>query len=134
MDLQDRSVHAAIGHLSNPKQFVGEKPYEIFIDTQPGRPKTNMKFALCDGIPVKDVRFHGREQFSLDKNGFEFVNHSFDDQITINSIKQSGGDAALQSYLKPLQVFLQQHLKADKVILYDWRVASLVPSPLSYQY
>ena len=126
----DRTVQAAISHIANAEQLVGEKPYEIFIETEPGRPQTNMKFAPCDGITIRDARFYGRDNFTLEQSGFEFVERDFNDQLTLDLIKQSSGDAALQSYLTSLGDFLKQHLQANQVVLYDWRVSSSVFAPM----
>ncbi|KAL2143243.1 hypothetical protein VTI28DRAFT_10615 [Corynascus sepedonium] len=116
---RDQSVQAAIGHITNAGQLANEKPYEIFIDTPPGQPKTNMEFGLVDGITVRDARSHGCRKFTLERSGFEFVNKAFADELTVDLIKQSGGDAALRSYLDPLGKFLKEYLSADQVILFE---------------
>lgn len=36
------TVKAAIGHMANADDLEVDKPYEIFVDTEPRRPKTNM--------------------------------------------------------------------------------------------
>lgn len=119
----DRTVQAALTHISNADQLTQEKPFEILTDTtEPGCPQTNMVFAPTERITIRDARFRGRSNFTLDQTGFEFADYDFDDQLTVSAIREPCGEKALWAYMARLGEFMKGHFGAEKVILYDWRV------------
>ncbi|KAL2120200.1 hypothetical protein VTJ04DRAFT_4226 [Mycothermus thermophilus] len=56
--------------------------------------------------------------------GFEFVALEPKDSLTLDVIQQPGGEETVKSYLTVLGDLLKDHLEAEQVILYDWRIRS----------
>lgn len=58
-----------------------------------------------------------KNQFSLYTSGFEWAQHSLNYDLDT--------DEAVDRYMDEMGVFLQQHLKASRVIVYDFVVGYL---------
>lgn len=113
----------SLSHVFNTEAFENEKAFQIFVPINPKFPKTNVQFKLYDDILACDARAHGLGKFDIDKNGFQFMNHAFDDQLSADLIRGPNGQAALDAYLETLGPWLEDALPAEHVILYDWRVS-----------
>lgn len=121
------SAKISLSHVFNTEAFENEKAFQIFVPIDPNFPKTNVQFKLYDDILAHDARAHGLEKFDIDKNGFQFMNHAFNDQLSADLIRGPNGQAALDAYLKALGPWLEDALPAEHVILYDWRVSGWHP-------
>ena len=121
------SARISLSHVSNTEAFKNEKAFQIFVPIHPRFPKTNVQFKLYDGILARDARVHGLENFDIDRNGFQFINHAFNDNLSAGLIRGPTGQAALDAYLNTLGPLLEDALPAEHVILYDWRVSEQSP-------
>lgn len=117
------SAMISLSHVFNTEAFKNQKAFQIFVPIDPKFPKTNVHFKLYDDILARDARAHGLENFDLEKNGFQFMNHAFNDQISADLIRGPNGQASLDAYLSSLEPLLKDALQAEHVILYDWRVS-----------
>lgn len=115
-------INVSLGHISNSEALRSEKAYEMLMPLTSGYPNANIKFKAFDHIPAHDARSHGKENFSLERHGFEFINYPHTDGLTIDGIRSDGSHNLVLSFLAHLEIELGRHLGADKVILYDWRV------------
>ncbi|KAF8852501.1 hypothetical protein BDZ45DRAFT_630231 [Acephala macrosclerotiorum] len=110
---------ASMAFLSRLPLYDDEKPFEVWMDTKPGIPRTNCHFEEHHNILIKDVRSQ-RDDFTLDSAGFEFVNHA-------TKLAPSGKDLAagatdrIVPFLVETVDLVQKHTSADKVFCFDWR-------------
>ncbi|EWZ86330.1 hypothetical protein FOWG_09907 [Fusarium oxysporum f. sp. lycopersici MN25] len=89
-----------------------EKPYAFRVPVS----KTCGFQSNFDGkwspIMLTDVRGH-EELFSLDKDGFEWLNHTSSQDILEPSFD-------VYSYMKEMSTFLRQHFEVQEVYIYDY--------------
>lgn len=118
------AVDISLSHVFNTETFKNEKAFQIFVPIDPKLPRTNVQFKLYQNILARDARVHGLENFDIEKHGFQFMNHAFNDRLSADLIRGPNGQAALDAYLNTLQTLLEHALQAEHVILYDWRVST----------
>ena len=109
----DRSIVVAeIEYLKPDPLYDEEQPYSIASRPPPGIKRTNIM-----QVPVKTSIHNARgkkDEFSLNVSGFEWVDHPLN--FDVNQ------DAQINDYMDEMGTFLQQHLDAEKVIVYDFVV------------
>ncbi|KAJ5702456.1 hypothetical protein N7488_010004 [Penicillium malachiteum] len=105
-------VVAEIQYLSPDPLYDEERPYSIAAQPPPGVKRTNI---TQTGVRTHIHNARGREsEFSLYSTGFEWINHHLDYAID--------SDQALDKYMEEMGALLQQHMKASRVIVYDFVV------------
>ncbi|KAI1317385.1 hypothetical protein F5Y16DRAFT_419649 [Xylariaceae sp. FL0255] len=118
----DGVLKVAMGHIHG--DLREEKAYELFVALDESVSQSNMYFKQIPDIPILDARSFGAANFSLESCGFEFVTHDFQDGLGVDTMKSVDVDKHLEEYLKSLEGFLMERMKAKMVILYDWRIRS----------
>lgn len=116
------NISCRIGYLKRLdlyKSERGEKPFSLNIPVYhiPGARQSNLQYEWVEDISVTDVR--GTEpQFSLDIHGFEvvpqrtpYVYDDFEDTSVIS-----------RNYVKYMEGWMKERLKADKVLIFDHQV------------
>ncbi len=112
MNEDSNVVVAEIQYLSPDPLYDKERPYSIAAQPPPGIKRTNIVQA---GVKTRIHNARGKEdQFSLHVNGFEWTSHNLDYGLD--------SDQAIDRYLDEMGSFLQRHLKASRVIVYDFVV------------
>ncbi|KAJ8130113.1 hypothetical protein O1611_g3513 [Lasiodiplodia mahajangana] len=119
------SLSVCLYHVDNEEAFKGEKAFELYVPINPNLPKSNISFKAFSGIPVRQVRHRGLSHFSLDANGFQYLQHVFNDGLSMEQIQAPDGEHWVQQYLLSLHPILMAQLKAKQIILYDYRVREL---------
>jgi hypothetical protein len=110
MDTHTDHLVAKIYYLKPDPLYDEERPYAIASDPPPGLRKTNILMTPVETL-IRNVR--GKEdQFSLYTCGFEWAHHSLSYELDT--------DQAVDRYLDDMSTFLCQHLKASKVVPYDY--------------
>lgn len=114
-----------VDYLKRLPLYQTEKPFQLFIPIEAeaaDKRTSNLEFESkeCD---FEDVRAKAAD-YTLDDNGFRFLKHptaldwhSFHDR-----------DAVESRYFAEVKQILQ-HVEGgyDKILLFDWRVSSLLP-------
>ncbi|KAL2833837.1 hypothetical protein BDW59DRAFT_138213 [Aspergillus cavernicola] len=119
-----RSLTITLDHLQESSILANEKAYELYIPLPPSLPQTNMRFVPCEAIIVRDARQCGLENFTLERTGFEWIKHSFQDSLDKEKVAGPQGSDAIELYLKTLVELVKTRMKAETVIIYDWRIRS----------
>ena len=120
-------INCRIGHLKRLDLYKSgrEKPFSLNIPVYhiPGAKQSNLEYEWVEDISVTDIR--GTEsQFSLDKHGFEvvpqttpYVYDDFEDTSVIS-----------QTYVKYMEAWMKERLKADEVLIFDHQVRRRNPN------
>ena len=121
-------ISCRIGYLKRLdlyKSERGEKPFSLNVPVYhiPGARQSNLEYEWVEDISVTDLR--GTEsQFSLDTHGFEvvpqttpYVYDDFEDTSVIS-----------RTYVKYMEAWIKERLKADKVLIFDHQVRRRNPN------
>lgn len=126
---------ASFHFLSESPLFGTEKPYEVFMRSIPdGLPKTNCEYTTHSGIRVRDAREETQE-ITLGDHGFCFLRADSFPAPTMGCF-ENGEEHKVVEYLRNTVTFVHRHIKADKILCFDWRVRailSLIVSTLTLQ-
>ena len=96
-----------------------EKPFELFLTNPPeGAPKSNCEFVREPAVAITDVRDRELDlKLSIETTGFEFL------RAPIDGLKVDVTDeASVLQYMTSMMAKVKDHLQADSVIAFDWRV------------
>ncbi len=116
-------IHASLSHVSITENLQYQKAYQIFALRHTSKvPQTNLKFEFCHGIYVEDARTN-IAKFTLDQNGFQFLQTKLGGEMDADKIAVFNNSESVSRYLRGLELQLGQDLKAEKVIIYDWRAS-----------
>ena len=115
-------INCRIGYLKRLdlyKSERGERPFSLNVPVYhiAGARQSNLEYEWVEDISVTDIR--GKEsQFSLDTHGFEAVSQpipyaygDFEDTSVIS-----------RTYVKYMEAWIKEHLKAEKVLIFDHQV------------
>ncbi|KAK4173619.1 hypothetical protein QBC36DRAFT_389582 [Triangularia setosa] len=99
------------------KPYKAEKPYFccLPLESLKGNPPTN-HVHIPEDITATNIR-GGAASFSLDRNGFEVAKQPLGDEFNYESVKP-GGEIE-QRYIRQMEAFLTEKLKARKVVVFD---------------
>lgn len=112
---------ASFHFLSESLLLSTEKPYEVFMTAIPdGLPKTNCEYTTHDGIVIRDAR-DGKYEVTLEEFGFCFLRADDFPAPTMGCF-ESGEEHKVARYLRDTVTFVHQHIPADKILCFDWRV------------
>lgn len=116
------NIHVSMKYLSRLPLYQEEKPFELWIPSNPGVPQTNCKFQAENDIAIADARFC-EEKLDLETSGFQFIRHS---SSCIPTAKDLAGRSqeTVTPYLRETVSLVQSHLDAEKSFCFDWRVGS----------
>lgn len=118
-------MRISLEFLSELPQFKMEKPYEIFMQQIPaGLPKTNCEYSKHSNIQIRDVRATGKT-FTLDDFGFTFLPATGHPAPTTKEFESEDSKDVVLHYLEETISFVARHVKADRILCFDWRVRSL---------
>lgn len=95
-----------------------EKPYFLKLpgtDTSQSFHKTNLEYFTRDGVVIGDAREQGLNTFSLEDNGFQFLNYE-----TRSSLDEKNAD--IEAYCREITELVSRKYNAARVICYDYRV------------
>ncbi len=110
-------VIAEIEYLKPDPLYGEERPYSIATQPPPGIKRTNIAQGSVR-TPLRSVR--GMEDnLSLYTHGFEWACHELTYEVNV--------DANVDRYMDDMGSFLQKHLNASKVIVYDFVVRLPIP-------
>lgn len=118
MSESSESVAAEIQYLKPDPIYDDERPYAIASEPPQGLKRTNI---VQQG--VRTVIYNargGQENFSLYSNGFEWVNHGLEYPVS--------PDENIDRYMQEMGELVRMHLKASKVVVYDYVVRYLQQS------
>ena len=104
-------------YLTKSGYYDAVKPYNFagVLDPKHESNRNNLMYTTQDGIKLKDLR--GSEHLlSLETHGFEFLSH----KPKANLIDPNEDD--LQQYFEETAAFIKQHLNAEHVTSYVFRV------------
>ncbi len=112
-------VSAGIYYLKPDPLYDEEKPYSLEGATTlpPGMKRTNIV-----NSPTRTTIWNAREKksvFSLYAHGFEWAHHELTYDLGFGE-----DEARLDRYMNEMGEFLRCHLKASKVIVYDYVVST----------
>ncbi|KAJ5626818.1 hypothetical protein N7528_004245 [Penicillium herquei] len=103
-------VVAEIQYLNPDPLYDEERPYSIAAQPPSGVKRTNI---TQTAVKTHIHNARGREgEFSLYSTGFEWIHHRIDYAID--------SDQAIDKYMQEMGTLLQQHMKASRVIVYDF--------------
>lgn len=117
--IQDLPVtKASFRFILNSTRFVKEKPYHFSgpLDPDDEPYRTNITLKAQDDVPVKDIRTH-IDSLDLNVHGFQFIHHK--SECMDNLERQD----VLEKYMNEVAVLLKDHLAAERVICFDYRVS-----------
>lgn len=120
-NMSSQARTANLYYAKDSPNFQHEKPFMILTAfcEQPEKSETNVEFESPEPETISDIR--GREdQFSLDRQGFEFITHKtqFEDWRNRRSVEEQ--------YLPEVVNLIEKHVEgADEVQIFDWRVSSV---------
>ncbi|KAF4546912.1 Hypothetical protein D9617_101g101390 [Elsinoe fawcettii] len=98
-------IRTDITYLDQRHRTSEEKPYDLEFDAEGIIPQTNIKCASPSTVLITDIR--GLEkQFTLARNGFEFITLS--DDIDITSINRDEGKDVQDTYLHELGLHISR--------------------------
>jgi hypothetical protein len=120
-----QKIEASLTFLSDLQSYEFEKPYELYLPTEPEVARTNCQFTEHH-ITVRDVRCEeDTSKFDLDASGFKFVNHS-SLKLPTSSLFDDAENANLKlvPYLEETAALVKSQLGASHVICFDWRVST----------
>jgi hypothetical protein len=121
MSSSKSNVVASFQFLSELPLYETEKPYELFMYTIPeGLPKSNCEYTQHDCIAVNDARGI-EDDIRLQDCGFCFLRADHVPVPTMDCF-ESGTQVEISQYLNDTVSLLQQHLSADRILCFDWRV------------
>lgn len=115
MSLALPATPASMRFIADLPKYETEKPYNCRGKDVANGEISNLVFDTRSDIPVHDVRGHEHE-FSLQKQGFMFVNHESKVRKDIGSVD------FVYEYLGETINLVKQKLNAEKVVCYDLRV------------
>lgn len=116
-------MQADITYIKDLPVYRHEQLYHLFDHPEGvGIPETNCQFTTEEKIPVQDAR-PIRDRFSLEVEGFEFPFVPTAYPLSGQYLESPDADKThLLSYINESLGFVKGHLKASKVICFDWRV------------
>lgn len=113
--------------LAESPRFEYEKPYEMFGYPQiPAEQRSNCTYVTFKDIQLSDVRGSDND-FSLEECGFQFIKHESRCRLSSKHFEMPGDDPSpvVGDYLEETMDKVREHLKASKVVCFDWRVSGL---------
>ena len=136
----DQSLEASLSKMLMCLSFLSdiplydiEKPYTLFNLPQEAIKPSNCVFFDQDCIPVKDLRGH-EHSVTLEKNGFTFLRYT--SRLTPSSYafqSTRSDDPFVKNYLEETMQLIKSHVKADRVLCFDWRVGPILTELGSYR-
>lgn len=115
-------MQISLEFLSELPLFETEKPYELFLHEIPEElPKTNCEYTTHNDIPIVDARSVDKV-FSLDDCGFSFLPAAGYPAPSIEEFESVNATDIIVSYLEDTISFVSRHIKADRILCFDWRV------------
>jgi hypothetical protein len=110
-------VFARFRYIEDSERFRTEKPYHFSgpLDPSEEEYRTNMTFVWHDDVAVRDLR-SCLGQLNLGVHGFKFI--KYDGEYS----DISDNPSALAVYMNQMTALVQEHLAAEAVICYDYRV------------
>lgn len=115
-------MEAKMDFLADIPRWHDEKPYELFLKTDPQTPRSNLEFHKDRTIHLQEIRSSG-SHFSLDTDGFEVVRGDF--KLIPRAVDLEDPtrlDTIAIPLLQETLLFLKAHLAAEVAICFDWRV------------
>jgi hypothetical protein len=110
-------------YLDHDEKFENEKPYELRFVPPKGFPARNCTWSSYDKIKVTDVR--GRESdFRLNRHGFQLCRL----ETALNTDDFANNELVEQTYLKEAAQCLKEILQADRVLVFDYSVCTVITS------
>ena len=117
------TLYVSMSAIEDLPLYDIEKPFELWYPAEPQFPRTNCKFVDHTNVPVKDART-SLDGLTLDTAGFQFVHHKSQSLPKAGHGGIHGGDAGLEAYLNETITLVRDHLEAETVLCYDWRVSN----------
>ena len=112
-----KNVHVSMSAIEDLALYDVEKPFELWYPAEPHLARTNCKFVDHE-VSVKDARAD-LEVLNLDTAGFEFIYHK--SQCLPDA--DHGEILGVETYLNETINLVCDHLKAEAIVCYDWRVS-----------
>lgn len=129
------SFLGSLNHVRGLEQHQHERPYEIWLDQEDYYPtdqaKTNIVLQLSHNICIRDARSVGVRNFSIEEQGFQFIEHSMPKDCKISGNTDVNASlaqrTAVLAYINIMGDLLCQKFGGSKAICYDWRVRQPTP-------
>lgn len=124
------SFLGSLNHVRGLEQHQHERPYEIWLDQEDYYPtdqaKTNIVLQLSHNICIRDARSVGVRNFSIEEQGFQFIEHSMPKDCKISGNTDVNASlaqrTAVLAYINIMGDLLCQKFGGSKAICYDWRI------------
>ncbi|KAF2114037.1 hypothetical protein BDV96DRAFT_647525 [Lophiotrema nucula] len=115
-------VYTTLGFLRDLPKYHTEQPYEAFGHPElPPEALTNCELEYIEGIRVVDAREEDHSP-CLDINGFCFIEAPSKFTPRPGQIEESNiEDPIITRYLDDTRNIVQEYLRANRVICFDWR-------------
>lgn len=110
-------MDVTVTHLVRDPVHDTEKPYELWMKTEPGVPKTNCQYE-DKIVHVSDVR-SSKEDFDVDRNGFKYVQHT---SQCLPRFEDLSWESPPIEYLEETIKLVEKEMGADLVLLINWAV------------
>lgn len=115
---RDNMVTTTLTFIKPLPLYDMEKPYFLKIpvnDVSQSFRKTNLEYITRDGVAIEDARERGLDTFSLEDNGFQFLNYE-----TKSSL--DGKKPDIEDYCREITELVSREYNATHAICYDYRV------------
>ncbi|KUJ06622.1 uncharacterized protein LY89DRAFT_726492 [Mollisia scopiformis] len=115
-------MEISVTFLSDLQSYRIEKPYELYLPTEPSVARTNCQFTEHDKITIRDIRYEDTSKFDLNTSSFKFVKHS-SSKLPTSSLFNNAENAnfKLVPYLEETAALVKSQLGASHVVCFDWR-------------
>ena len=110
-------MDVTVTHLVRDRVHDTEKPYELWMKTEPGVAKTNCQYE-DKVVHVSDVR-SSKVEFDVDTNGFKYVQHT---SQCLPRFEDLSWESPPIAYLEETVKLVQDEMGADLVLLINWAV------------
>lgn len=109
-------VTTSLCYLARVPSYISEKPYKIVAgaDETYEQDLTNIVAYWHHNIRIEDIRAQ-KSELKLEQHGFEVLSHTSQYPV-LDDV------AACTAYKEEASAMLREHLKAEKVICFDFRV------------
>lgn len=108
-----------------------EKPYEIWCETAPGIPKSNCIYEECRDFRLKNMRT-SETHFDYDTSGFKYVYAPSKLRLKGCDCEEGESNSLVNAYLMETLGLVRKEFGSDQVILFDWRVSSLIMAGITF--
>jgi len=114
-EMSSRDVEVNLTHLVRDPLHENEKPYELWMKTRAGWPKTNCQYE-DKRVTVHDLRTLETE-FDVERNGFKYIRHT---SHSIPRFDDLAWDTPPTAYLEETVDMVQRQLGAELVLMVNW--------------